>query len=290
VILDRRSSAALRCWSRVGYHLTPLFYRHARVRCWQPANKGPQPPIPSLQHSLWQPTRVKDVLTSPSCSLPTEPPACALRATHHPNHFTPCVASAHPSAMPSTSYTRPVSRAATALLLLSAAFISSTSAANLRTMKSAGCYSSSTPLKDQGSNIYQSSGACQPICVDQDFAVMAMTEGSNCLCGDMLPSEDSKVSDDKCDTPCDGYDKEMCTSSNPPCRRFTRTLLTFNQAVDTTTSASSSAAPRTMSTAMLATHQALARVQLRQAQRPLLQPQMLPTVQQSPQASHQGPQ
>jgi hypothetical protein len=128
-----------------------------------------------------------------------------------PNHLTPCVASAHTSAMPSTPYTRPVSRAATALLLLSAVFISSTSAVGLRTMKSAGCYSSSTPLKDQGSNIYQSSGACQPICVDQNFAVMAMTEGSNCLCGDMLPSEDSKVSDDKCDTPCDGYDKEMCT-------------------------------------------------------------------------------
>jgi len=116
--------------------------------------------------------------------------------------------------MPSTSYTRPVSRAATALLLLSAALISPTSAAGLRTMKSAGCYSSSTPLKDQGSNIYQSSGACQPICVDLDFAVMAMTEGSNCLCGDMLPSEDSKVSDDKCDTPCDGYDKEMCGGHN----------------------------------------------------------------------------
>ena len=186
--------------------------------------------------------------------------------------------------MPSTSYTRPVSRAATALLLLSAALISSTSAVGLRTMQSAGCYSSSTPLKDQGSNIYQSSGACQPICVDLDFAVMAMTEGSNCLCGDMLPSEDSKVSDDKCDTPCDGYDKEMCTSSNPPCLRFTRTLLTFNQAVDTTTSASSSVAPRTMSTAMSAMKQAPARAQLRPAQQPHLRPQKHPTVLQSPQA------
>jgi len=100
------------------------------------------------------------------------------------------------------------------LLLLSAALVPSASADNLRTMTKVGCYSSSTPLKDQGENIYQSSGACQPICVDQDYAVLATSEGSNCWCGNMLPSEDSKVDDDKCDTPCDGYGKEMCMSSN----------------------------------------------------------------------------
>lgn len=77
-------------------------------------------------------------------------------------------------------------------------------------MKYAGCYSSSTPLKDQGSDIYQSSGNCQPICVDKNQPVMALTEGSNCLCGELLPAESDKVGDDKCDTPCDGYDKEMC--------------------------------------------------------------------------------
>jgi len=83
-------------------------------------------------------------------------------------------------------------------------------------MKGQGCYSSSTPLKDQGSNIYQSSGKCQETCVPtsgQTYAVMAMTEGSNCFCGDMLPAEDSKVDDSKCDTPCDGYDQEMCKSA-----------------------------------------------------------------------------
>ena len=79
-------------------------------------------------------------------------------------------------------------------------------------MKGQGCYSSSTPLKDQGTNIYQSSGACQKTCVEgsTSYAVMAMTEGSNCFCGDMLPAEDTKVDDSKCDTPCDGYDQEMC--------------------------------------------------------------------------------
>lgn len=41
---------------------------------------------------------------------------------------------------------------------------------------------------------------------------MALSEGSNCWCGDELPAEDTLVDDDKCDTPCDGYDKEMCKS------------------------------------------------------------------------------
>ncbi|KAM0717020.1 hypothetical protein Q7P37_006872 [Cladosporium fusiforme] len=112
--------------------------------------------------------------------------------------------------MPSTHSSRPVSRAAYALLLLSAAFISSTSAQGLRTMKYQGCYSSSTPLTDQGEDIYQTSGLCQPICVKKNQAVLGLTEGSNCYCGDEFPSEDDKVDDDKCDTHCNGYEDEMC--------------------------------------------------------------------------------
>lgn len=79
-------------------------------------------------------------------------------------------------------------------------------------MKKAGCFSSSQPLKDQGEATYQTSGYCQPLCVDAGYAVMALSEGSNCWCGDELPAEDTLVDDDKCDTPCDGYDKEMCKS------------------------------------------------------------------------------
>lgn len=85
-------------------------------------------------------------------------------------------------------------------------------------MKAQGCYSSSKPLSDQGTNIYQSSGACQKTCVDDagNAAVMAMTEGSNCFCGDMLPAESDKVDDSYCDTPCDGYDQETCMSPHIP--------------------------------------------------------------------------
>ena len=154
-----------------------------------------------------------------------QPLACAFQATHHqyPIHSLHQRA-AHLPAMLSTRSTRPVSRAATALLLLSVALISSTSAQGLKTMKGQGCYSSSTPLKDQGTNIYQSSGACQKTCVEgsTSYAVMAMTEGSNCFCGDMLPAEDTKVDDSKCDTPCDGYDQEMCKSFGMPAMLPTR--------------------------------------------------------------------
>lgn len=83
-------------------------------------------------------------------------------------------------------------------------------------MTDEGCFSSSAPLTDQGSATYQSSGYCQPICVDLGYSVMALTEGSNCWCGDMLPAADTKVGDDKCDTPCDGYNKENCMFMDPP--------------------------------------------------------------------------
>jgi cell wall integrity and stress response component len=49
-----------------------------------------------------------------------------------------------------------------------------------------------------------------------------MTEGSNCFCGDMLPAADTKVDDSKCDTPCDGYDQEMCKFLETPSMSFTR--------------------------------------------------------------------
>ncbi|KAK5130068.1 hypothetical protein LTR08_002501 [Meristemomyces frigidus] len=76
-----------------------------------------------------------------------------------------------------------------------------------------GCFSSSDGLTDQGSWTYQTSGYCQPICVDANQAVLATTGGTNCWCGDVLPQADSKVDDSKCNTPCDGYPAEECGGS-----------------------------------------------------------------------------
>lgn len=81
---------------------------------------------------------------------------------------------------------------------------------SLSAMTSKGCYSSSNGLTDQGSYTYQTSGYCQPICVKQNKAVLALSGGSDCWCGDTLPPADSKVDDTKCDTSCNGYGSEDC--------------------------------------------------------------------------------
>ena len=75
-----------------------------------------------------------------------------------------------------------------------------------------GCFDSSDPLKDYGPNDFQSSGACQEQCVRLGKAVMGLTKGTNCWCGDLIPAADSKVSDSKCNSFCVGFDKEMCRS------------------------------------------------------------------------------
>lgn len=80
----------------------------------------------------------------------------------------------------------------------------------LHAMKSKGCFSSSEPLEDQGSYTFQTQGNCQPICVGLEYTVMALVNGSNCFCGNKIPSKDSLVDDDKCNTPCNGYDQDNC--------------------------------------------------------------------------------
>ena len=72
------------------------------------------------------------------------------------------------------------------------------------------CYSNKGDLTDQGPWTYQSSGYCQPICAGLGMPVMATTGGSNCLCGSDLPPASDKVSSDHCDTPCQGFDTQMC--------------------------------------------------------------------------------
>lgn len=71
-----------------------------------------------------------------------------------------------------------------------------------------GCFSSSAPLSIQNTYQYQSSGYCGDHC---DGAVIGLTGGGTCLCGDQIPAKSSKVDDSKCSTTCDGYPQENCT-------------------------------------------------------------------------------
>lgn len=80
----------------------------------------------------------------------------------------------------------------------------------LKAMTSEGCYSSSTGLTFNSTYTYQTSGWCQPICVEMDQAVLGLSGGDECYCGDELPPTASKVDDKYCNDPCAGYDTEYC--------------------------------------------------------------------------------
>lgn len=118
-----------------------------------------------------------------------------------------------------------------------------TSNVKLNAMTYQGCFSSSTPMTNQGSYTYQTSGYCQPICVGQNQAVLGLTGGSNCYCGDQLPPADSKVDDSMCSTPCDGYDKEDCMSTRRSSTKKTK-LTRDQQVVAQTSGPSISQGPR----------------------------------------------
>lgn len=111
--------------------------------------------------------------------------------------------------MPSTLFATPA-YAAQLLLLLSLSTDGVQAQKSIDDMTYVGCFSSSSPLKDQGPYRYQTSGYCRPLCEDDNAKVFGLSEGSNCWCGDLLPAASSKVSDSNCDVGCDGYDKENC--------------------------------------------------------------------------------
>ncbi|RFU26197.1 hypothetical protein B7463_g10140, partial [Scytalidium lignicola] len=84
----------------------------------------------------------------------------------------------------------------------------------LKSMTPEGCFHSGEGLKFNSTYTFQSSGWCQPICVQMNKAVLATTGGSDCWCGDELPPTSSKVASSFCNTNCTGYGKEMCGSDD----------------------------------------------------------------------------
>ncbi|KKY26893.1 putative wsc domain containing protein [Phaeomoniella chlamydospora] len=85
--------------------------------------------------------------------------------------------------------------------------------AGLKAAEYQGCYSSSYPLSTNSSLTYeyQSSGWCQEQCgTYNQKAVFGLTKGNECWCGDKLPANSTKVSNDQCDTGCYGYGTQMC--------------------------------------------------------------------------------
>jgi len=85
-----------------------------------------------------------------------------------------------------------------------------TATVELGTITTLACYSKPDPLTQDNTDTFQTSGSCQKACGNAGFPVMAITGGSTCYCGNMLPAADLVVDDSKCDAKCNGYDQETC--------------------------------------------------------------------------------
>ncbi|WEW60579.1 Protein SLG1 [Emydomyces testavorans] len=87
-----------------------------------------------------------------------------------------------------------------------------------------GCYSSSGSMEDQGAYTFQSTGYCRDLCTSLKRAVMGLTMGSNCYCGDKLPPASAKTDDRITDT-VETDDKSASPSSSsttPPMQTITQ--------------------------------------------------------------------
>ena len=77
-----------------------------------------------------------------------------------------------------------------------------------------GCYSSAGALSKSDSFTYQSYGHCQEQCIPKSgqnpHAVMGLNQGSDCWCGSALPPDSDKVDDERCNTPCTGFNTDNC--------------------------------------------------------------------------------
>lgn len=72
-----------------------------------------------------------------------------------------------------------------------------------------GCFTSSTGLTYNGTNIFNSRGACGTACTALGSYVFAMTN-STCWCGDELPPAADKTATSDCTATCPGYPSDIC--------------------------------------------------------------------------------
>jgi len=76
-------------------------------------------------------------------------------------------------------------------------------------MQNIGCYSSSGSLVAADNYLYQTKDWCaQKECSGQ--AVIGLTNGNGCLCGNSLPPASSKVDATKCNIGCTGFGTDSC--------------------------------------------------------------------------------
>lgn len=72
------------------------------------------------------------------------------------------------------------------------------------------CYSSSEGMTFNSTAKYNSKGYCRTQCIGMGSAVTAVSNSTECWCGDELPPTSSEVDDSKCSDICPGYGTESC--------------------------------------------------------------------------------
>ena len=82
----------------------------------------------------------------------------------------------------------------------------------LKAMENKGCYKAvGASMEKKKKDTFQSYGECQKTCVEKyKKAVMALTMGSYCWCGDKLPKADAKTNKSECNKKCTGYGADKC--------------------------------------------------------------------------------
>ncbi|KAI0854412.1 hypothetical protein F5Y00DRAFT_6527 [Daldinia vernicosa] len=73
-----------------------------------------------------------------------------------------------------------------------------------------GCFDSPINLEFSRTNIFNSIGFCWHWCGTNNQPVMAVTNGTGCLCGQAIPPSERTVPDSSCNSVCSGYPQEMC--------------------------------------------------------------------------------
>ncbi|KAF2033338.1 hypothetical protein EK21DRAFT_109135 [Setomelanomma holmii] len=73
-----------------------------------------------------------------------------------------------------------------------------------------GCFATGTPLENHGNYDFQSPGNCQLVCLQENKAVMGLSDGVNCWCGDLIPAKAWQVDNSSCETTCSGDDRWKC--------------------------------------------------------------------------------
>ncbi|KAK4159068.1 hypothetical protein QBC43DRAFT_137637 [Cladorrhinum sp. PSN259] len=74
-----------------------------------------------------------------------------------------------------------------------------------------GCFKSSGELTKNFTDVGNSKGSCiTSFCKPNKYKVGGMTGANQCWCGNKYPPARDLVTDDKCNTPCQGYSLEAC--------------------------------------------------------------------------------